>query len=750
MFRKCILLLLAFTALQTISGDDTGTIASIIHMSESFAMKDNPKENVFTLYISIPEPQNVLVYTIRIHDSKKNAVSEREMKGFPKTVYTLDINSFTPGLYLATLDVRYKNGDTVLVESKPFKVVITPPQAVLSARKNIFTPDNDGIDDVMIITQETSEEREWKGIIEDGEGFIIETFVWTGHADREFRWDGIGKQGFVLKDGMYRYSLSAADEYGNIGKSNVIEFQLLTAKSALSLVSDYTAFSPNKDNIQDRISFTPKLQPDMPVKSFRFEIVDAAGKSVHSSEGVSVLPPSFSWDGKNSTGILMKDGSYKAGLTVIFLAGNRSTGKSQAFYLDTKAPELDLSVKSNLFSPNSDGRNDMLAINQSSPELLLWTGVVTNKKKAVIREWIWNGKLDNLVWDGLDGNGNTIPDGNYCYTVSAYDSAGNPIAKTIEPLILDTKPLNGTISPSVAAFSLSAKQNTVDFAITLDNTTDISSWIFVIRNQDGKSRKTFSGKGTIPKNIIWNGLNDQDKAVSGFYIASFTAVLSRGDIVSFTSDPVNLDLQGPVLDIRISPVVVALKKNYAQLEVSVSGDSEPVNISFSTRTGKLKKQDFTGIIPGDTRITLEYEADSDRIELPLPLVINVSASDTLGNTSSYSVKLVLDLFYTSTGNNLYISIKGMQNPSWKNYAVNPADFVQERIYQLISSTRVDLCLIELPDAWLVYSKKDITLSNSNSTATSRELMRYLTGKGFPIKNFRVISAADAARLLDTL
>ena len=116
------------------------------------------------------------------------------------------------------------------------------------AKTLFISPNNDGIQDELIIPLSISEKRyivEWNLIILDSEGNVVRTignkekrpenitvknFFQSLFAKKEgvtipesVMWNGILDSGEVASDGKYFYYVTATDDNGNVGKTPVYE-----------------------------------------------------------------------------------------------------------------------------------------------------------------------------------------------------------------------------------------------------------------------------------------------------------------------------------------------------------------------------------------------------------------------------------------------------------------------------------------------------------------------------------------------
>jgi gliding motility-associated-like protein len=77
----------------------------------------------------------------------------------------------------------------------------------------------------------------------------------------------------------------------------------------------------------------------------------------------------------------------------------------------------------NIFTPNSDGVNDVLSI--ESTELSEFSVVVIDKNSKIV----YQSNDANFIWDGTGLNGEIVSKGTYIYYITARNSKGELISK---------------------------------------------------------------------------------------------------------------------------------------------------------------------------------------------------------------------------------------------------------------------------------------------------------------------------------
>src|SRR5690606_3657670 len=115
----------------------------------------------------------------------------------------------------------------------------------------IFSPDNDGNKDTLLISQTGSQEELWEGRILDAAGTIVKSFVWRNETPRSFPWDGKNLEGTLAPDGVYSYAVASTDRAGNATERRLDNIIINTQAPPIALTIDEAWFSPNGDGVKD-------------------------------------------------------------------------------------------------------------------------------------------------------------------------------------------------------------------------------------------------------------------------------------------------------------------------------------------------------------------------------------------------------------------------------------------------------------------------------------------------------------------
>ncbi|HRU28205.1 MAG TPA: FlgD immunoglobulin-like domain containing protein [Treponema sp.] len=581
------------------------------------------------------------------------------------------------GTYQAELSVTYQNGHVATTLSPTFIMDITPPSGAVQTEYPAFSPNNDGKQDTMVFIQEGTTEQSWKGEIrrvtgegqayKEGSGVLIKSFSFAGQPDKRLVWDGRDDSGRLASDGDYEYRLVSTDRAGNTGYSNSVRITLSTADTPVLLSTDLRAFSPNGDGVKDTVTLLPQLQVKDGIQTWKVEIFDGAQKSVRSFEGRGKTPESISWNGRSDAGTVVPDGQYTGRADIKYINGNNPIATSQTFVVDTVAPELSLSAPYTLFSPNQDGKKDFLPVDIKTPGEDSWKAEIIDMTGKTLISWEWKGSAPDIRWNGTDSAGNQVADGNYRFTVSSTDEAGNKTSKTLEPITVDARVPRAFFTASATGLSPNGdgKFDTTTFSVILNPRDGIDSWKLELVGAAGAVNRTLgSGKSTPPETLMWDGKNDAGQVVEGTYTARLQVLYTKGDVIDQSIPGILVDITGPKLNFSATPQYFSPDNDGVDDELTMNinvQDASPIaSWSLEIREPEGPKQLFYRI-EGKGTPSAKYTWDGrsnkgELVQAATDYPVQIQATDTLGNSSSSSATIGVDVLVIREGDVLKIKV----------------------------------------------------------------------------------------------
>lgn len=576
------------------------------------------------------------------------------------------------------------------------------PRASLSAESDVLSPDGDGNKDSIVFVQTASSEKLWNAAIVDERGSPVKTWSFGGIPPEQITWDGIDDNGNLAVDGFYYYVLSATDTAGNTGEYKTENgFELDTQKTEIILKTTDVAFSPNGDGVKDVMEFTPIIKNTSGIDRYSLSILDSAGNVVKMWYDTKNLPSVFKWNGLSDEGERCSDGTYKATLQTISKNGSEALASTQPFTIDTIYPKIDsLELPYLTFSPNDDGKKDVLKINLETSSEDLWNASLKSSDKStkgnIVKNLTWQGKATSFDWDGSDEEGNLVKDGEYVFEISCTDKAGNKVSKKIENIILDTRATKAYFTADLDAFSPNG-DNVKDLQKLNINATPkdgIESWKVSILDGSGKIAASWSTEDSknLPSVINWDGKVNQEgysiklsdvnipvpvgSVVEGTFIAHLDLQYVKGDTVSVTTSNFICSITPPSLTVQTAPKYFSPDNDGLDddLYIRLKGES---SVPLASWSFEIKNPQGSGTFwkrSGTSTITerLIWDGFSDKAELvqsatDYPYLF--TATDTLGMTSKVEGFIAVDVLVIRVGD-----VLKMQIPSII-FRADKADFV---------------------------------------------------------------------------
>lgn len=539
-------------------------IYDAIPRSVNMTIKDSPfspnGDNVKDTLVITPVMSNATgLINWKIETLDKTGKILRTWKGTtePPAVFDYD-GKDSNGIVLADGDYQLKyqaqfNNGQESVITRNFSIDKTAPAAFVKTGNSIFSPDGDGRLDTIEIFQETSKEKAWFAEILDASGQVVKSFEYGEIPPASITWDGTTSEN-QINDGFYTYKLFATDLAGNIGQAITNTFELNTGTTEVLLSVSEKAFSPNADKVKDSIVFTPQIKTSSAIVEYKLSILDQNGNIVKTFADKRALPKSFTWNGTSDTGTLCSDGKYSAKLDTLSKNGSESTVSTQSFELDTIYPETKVEVPYLVFSPNADGRKDVMPLTISSSIENLWQGQILNPEGLVVKSYSWTGAASSFDWDGCDEAGNTVENGKYSFVIATTDPAGNATKVEVKDILLDNTTVKAYLTAEYDSFAPNNDgfRDEQIFSIMVTPMENISTWKFDIKDLDGNIVRSWSNLDSkdVPSTIKWNGADVNGFVQEGFFTGNLFVEYEKGDVTTVQSSSFICSVTAPQIAVK--------------------------------------------------------------------------------------------------------------------------------------------------------------------------------------------------------
>ncbi len=659
-----------------------------IQDSVNIPLKIPPREGlkVEGYYLTVKNPAKIVVYSMGQARDPENSSKQNAAKTplvLPAAIIwdgrDANGNWAADGEYIMIAEVWDKNGNSGM--SPQVKIVVdnTAPYALLSFPLNIFSPNSDNKQDLLqVIQKQSSVEEKWTGTFRDSREKIVKQYTWTGLAD-SFTWDGKTNEGLAAEEGSFEYSLEATDLAGNSTSIRIMDIVIDNSVYPVNIFADREYFSPNNDKIFDVLRLQLEAENPDSIVSARVEILDDLSNVQLSVDIQKPLPAFIDFDGKKDN-LVLADGLYFARFSASYNNGFASTGLSNNFYLDTTAPTAVLRSEYKTFSPDGDGRKDVVNILQSSSVESVWQGVIQTAQGREIINYSWDTAVTAFSWDGKNSAGVLVPDGEYQYVLASTDQAGNSYKSALAGIMVDTRATPVTIDLAKYAFSPNADgiEDNITFLPKLAVNEGVLSWQLRVENNEAKTVKLFANKGLepVPEMLSWDGSDEENNITEGLYIASLTVEYEKGNLTLARADnPITVNIAPPEITIGLSTLLFSPDNNgendTLNINVAVS-DPSGVELWYATIYDpagnvflQLKSEDFK-----DGEFLWDGKSESgELVQSASDYKIEVFASDMLGNRTTENLTIPVDILVINDGDKIKISISSIY------FKANTADYL---------------------------------------------------------------------------
>jgi outer membrane protein OmpA-like peptidoglycan-associated protein/flagellar hook assembly protein FlgD len=194
----------------------------------------NESRNII-FYTSLSDTKGIQDWKISIMDDGNHL--QKEITGgrdIPATVIWNVLDSkekkLEDGTYFYKISTTFDSGNTPASFPKQIIIDSTPPEVSLSYSPGLFSPDDDGENDILAIYPEVKDNtgvREWNLDIYSPSGKIFKSFSGKAGVPDSIKWDGIGRDKDIVESAAdYFLVLSAKDLAGNAAKTERIKLPI--------------------------------------------------------------------------------------------------------------------------------------------------------------------------------------------------------------------------------------------------------------------------------------------------------------------------------------------------------------------------------------------------------------------------------------------------------------------------------------------------------------------------------------------
>jgi outer membrane protein OmpA-like peptidoglycan-associated protein/flagellar hook assembly protein FlgD len=400
----------------------------------------------------------------------------------------------------------------------------------------------------------------------DAAGIAVLAYEWNVDPPATLVWDGRGGDGTLAADGVYSYELLGSDRAGNRAEVRLSNIIINTQATPIALRATDSDISPNDDGEDDSASYLLDVPVLTGVERWELSVRNPFGQVVRLFSGSAPVPDEVTFDGRDDAGRTLPEGIYEAQLELTYENGNRPSALAPELLIDLTAPAATVKASLAVFSPDGDGNKDTVTIFQETFDEAQWTGVVSADNGEAVRTLTWRGTPEgSFTWDGRRTDGLPAPDGIYSYTLEARDSAGNVGRSNAVELTLDTADTPVFLGTNATHFSPNADgvADHIKLLPRLEDTEGVERYVLSVAAGRGAGDsagtvRTLSDRGSVPEQIIWDGLDDAgDRSADGNYFATLEVFYVKGNNPATSSPTFAIDTRYPEAELTAESLLLS-------------------------------------------------------------------------------------------------------------------------------------------------------------------------------------------------
>ena len=214
----------ATAVLEGIEVDGRPTSLSVTLAADGFSPNGDDVRDTQAIGVVVGVNEGIRIWEVQLIHSRQG--SQRAMGGagaVPERVVWDGLNNpgapAPEGEYVAEVNVDYLKGNQPRARTATFILDRTPPRVSLALSPQPFSPDDDGVDDVLTLAIEVDDLSPisgWSMTITDPLGSPFTTLSGRGAPGDRITWDGLSDDGELVQSALeYPVALAVSDIVGN-------------------------------------------------------------------------------------------------------------------------------------------------------------------------------------------------------------------------------------------------------------------------------------------------------------------------------------------------------------------------------------------------------------------------------------------------------------------------------------------------------------------------------------------------------
>jgi flagellar hook assembly protein FlgD len=326
---------------------------------------------------------------------------------------------------------------------------------------------------------------------------LITNKAWSG-GKVSSSWNGTLDNGTYAVGGTYKIVAKVNGNGNNVYKSAALK---VVDKVVPSIKITGTAiYSPP---VKGKLTIPYELNKNAKITAQIKDKNNKVIKTILNNTSVSAGKKSIVWDGKDSKGKKVSDGSYSLAMSVIDANKLKGTSRKFAITVDSSSPKGKTSSTPAIFKMDGAVKNiGKIDVN----ETVYMTAYVTTDKGVKIKKLINNKNMKKgalaLTWDGKNDKKQFVAEGKYYYLIELRDVAGNKA--TVNSALFTLQDWNKPVIQGSSDFYYSAEGN-ASFPYTLskpgkvtiqilENGTEVRAVELNVPKAKGKQQFVWDGK----------------------------------------------------------------------------------------------------------------------------------------------------------------------------------------------------------------------------------------------------------------